>query len=104
MQLKYFQTTGTAIIFHNLSCITYTLCILSWLIGIGVMLAQFYLQPDMLLWHTFAYYHILAMLNCLCSLWYVNCTATGRVAKDLAQNLHNALESANPANSLAEYR
>ncbi|GJQ76749.1 putative gustatory receptor [Trypoxylus dichotomus] len=68
------------------------------------MLAQYYLQPDMLLWHTFGYYHILAMLNCLCTLWFINCTAKGRVAKDLAQNLHNALESADPASKLAEYR
>lgn len=68
------------------------------------MLAQYYLQPDMMLWHTFGYYHILAMLNSLCSLWFVNCTAMGRVAKDLAQNLHNALDSVNAANRLAEYR
>lgn len=91
-------------IFHNLSLISYSLCILSWVIGIVVMLAQYYLQPDMLLWHTFAYYHILAMLNCLCSLWFINCTAKGRVAGWLAENLHNALQSADAANKLAEYR
>lgn len=74
------------------------------MLGIAVMLAQYYLQPDMMLWHTFGYYHILAMLNCLCSLWFINCTAIGRVAKDLAQNLHNALDSADASTRLAEYR
>ncbi|KAK9717552.1 7tm Chemosensory receptor [Popillia japonica] len=103
-QLKYYQVTGTAIIFHNLTLISYSLCIFSWVLGIAIMLAQYYLQPDMQLWHTFAYYHILAMLNSLCSLWFINCTAKGRVAKDLAQNLHNALESTDPASRLAEYR
>lgn len=58
----------------------------------------------MFLWHTFGYYHILAMLNGLCSLWFINCTAKGRVAGWLAENLHNALESSDPASRLAEYR
>ncbi|KAI4467823.1 invertebrate gustatory receptor [Holotrichia oblita] len=103
-QLKYYQVTGTAIVFHNLTLISYSLCIFSWVLGVAIMLAQYYLQPDMQLWHTFAYYHILAMLNSLCSLWFINCTAKGRVAEDLAQNLHNALESPDPASRLAEYR
>ncbi|KAJ3649717.1 hypothetical protein Zmor_021442 [Zophobas morio] len=103
-QLKYFQVTGTPIIFRNLSLITYTLCIMSWVMGVAVMLAQFYLQTDMLLWHTFGYYHILAMLNCLCSLWFINCTAKGRVAVWMVQNLHKALESPDPANLLGAYR
>lgn len=68
------------------------------------MLAQYYLQADMLLWHTFGYFHILAMLNCLCSLWFINCTAKGRVASWLANDLHQALESPDRANKLAEYR
>ncbi|KAI4467815.1 invertebrate gustatory receptor [Holotrichia oblita] len=102
--LKYYQVTGTAIVFHNLTLISYSLCIFSWVLGVAIMLAQYYLQPDMQLWHTFAYYHILAMLNSLCSLWFINCTAKGRVAEDLAQNLHNALESPDPASRLAEYR
>lgn len=72
--------------------------------GIALMLAQFYLQPDMLLWHTFGYYHILAMLNGLCSLWFINCTAKGRVAKDLAKNLQDGLESEDSATRLADYR
>ncbi|KAJ8980649.1 hypothetical protein NQ317_017575 [Molorchus minor] len=103
-QYKYAVIIGTPIIFKNLALITYSLCIMSWVIGILLMLAQYYLQPDMLLWHTFGYYHIIAMLNCLCSLWYINCTAKGRVAGWLAENLHNALQSSDPASKLAEYR
>lgn len=97
--------TGTPIIFHNLTLITYSLCVFSWAVGILVMLAQYYLQPDMLLWHTFGYYHILAMLNCLCSLWYINCTAKGRAAGWIAENLSLALESKeDAAKKLNDYR
>lgn len=103
-QLKYFQVTGTPIIFRNLSLITWSLCFISWGAGIAIMLAQYYLQPDMLLWHTFGYFHILAMLNGLCTLWFINCTAKGRVAGWLCQNLHTALESPDPASRLEEYR
>lgn len=104
-QLKYFQVTGTPIIFHNLSLISWALCIISWVAGIAIMLAQYYLQPDMLLWHTFGYFHILAMLNGLCSLWFINCTAKGRVAKWLARSVHKAIESdPDPATRLEEYR
>ncbi|XP_050306137.1 gustatory and odorant receptor 22-like [Anthonomus grandis grandis] len=103
-QYKYFKKTGTPIVFHNLGLITYSLCIFSWTIGIAIMLAQYYLQPDMLLWHTFGYYHILAMLNCLCSLWFINCTAKGRVAGWLAENLHTALQTKDSAKKLADYR
>ncbi|XP_066245271.1 gustatory and odorant receptor 22-like isoform X2 [Euwallacea similis] len=103
-QLKYYKMTGTPIIFHNLTLITYSLCVLSWVAGIMIMLAQFYLQPDMLLWHTFGYYHILAMLNCLCSLWFVNCTAKGRVAGWIAENLSAALHTKESAKKLSEYR
>ncbi|XP_060536116.1 gustatory and odorant receptor 22-like [Cylas formicarius] len=103
-QLKYYRVTGTRVVFKNLTLITYSLCIFSWVVAVIVMLAQYYLQPDMLLWHTFGYYHILAMLNCLCSLWFINCTAKGRAAGWLAENLHNALQSRDSANRLAEYR
>lgn len=103
-QLKYYQVTGTPIIFHNLSLITYSLCIMSWVMGVLIMLAQYYLQPDMLLWHTFGYYHILAMLNGLCSLWFINCHAKGQVAGWMVQNLHIALESTDPASFLGAYR
>ncbi|KAJ8962917.1 hypothetical protein NQ318_001328 [Aromia moschata] len=103
-QYKYLSVIGTPLIFRNLTLITYSLCVMSWVLGILIMLAQHYLQPDMLLWHTFGYYHILAMLNCLCSLWFINCTAKGRVAGWLAENLHDALQSSDPASKLAEYR
>ncbi|CAH1112366.1 unnamed protein product [Psylliodes chrysocephalus] len=103
-QYKYYCVTGTPVVFKNLSAISYGLCVISWLVGVLIMLAQFYLQPDMLLWHTYAYFHILAMLNCLCSLWFINCTAKGRAARWLSENLHNALQSSDPASRLAEYR
>nr|CAH7727297.1 unnamed protein product [Callosobruchus chinensis] len=103
-QYKYYTVTGHPVKFQNLTLISYVLCVVSWLVGIVLMLAQFYLQEDMLLWHTFAYFHILAMLNCLCSLWFINCTAKGRVAGWLAENLHNALQSSDPASRLGEYR
>lgn len=103
-QLKYYEITGIPLLFEKLTCITYSLCIFSWLFGIAIMMAQYYLQPDMELWHTAAYYHILAMLNCLCSLWYINCTAKGIAARGLAESLHDALESDDPAGRLAEYR
>lgn len=103
-QYKYFTITGKEIIFHKLEIITYSLCVISWVVAIAIMLAQYYLQADMLLWHTFGYFHILAMLNCLCSLWFINCTAKGRVAGWLAHDLHHALKSPDRANKLAEYR
>lgn len=104
LQLKYFRVTGTPIVFKNLKLITDSLCVISWVVGILIMLAQYYLQPDMLLWHTFAYFHILAMLNCLCSLWFINCTAKGQVAEWLAQNVEDALKSPNSSNRLSAYR
>ncbi|KAH1007446.1 hypothetical protein HUJ04_004676 [Dendroctonus ponderosae] len=103
-QLKYFKMTGTVIKFHRLTLTTYSLCVLSWLVGILIMLAQYYLQPDMLLWHTFGYYHILAMLNCLCTLWYINCTAKGRVAGWIAEKLQEALQTKGSAKKIADYR
>ncbi|KAL1512820.1 hypothetical protein ABEB36_002343 [Hypothenemus hampei] len=105
-QLKYYKVTGTPVIFRHLTLITYSLCVFSWMVGILIMLAQYYLQPDMLLWHTFGYYHILAMLNCLCSLWFINCTAKGRVAVWIAEKLQIALEASDSetAKKLADYR
>ncbi|CAG9860810.1 unnamed protein product [Phyllotreta striolata] len=103
-QYKYYCVTKSKLVFKNFTVITYSLCVASWVIGIMVMLAQYYVQPDMLLWHTYAYYHILAMLNCLCSLWFINCMAKGQAARWLSQNLHNALQSSDPATRLSEYR
>lgn len=93
------------------------------------MLSQYYLQPDFKFWHTFAYYHIIAMLNGFCALWFINCTvsfpsvtkhsfqysyqiieknilwkAFGTASKALAEHLHNTLESYKPAHKLTEYR
>ncbi|KAF5283827.1 hypothetical protein FQA39_LY04647 [Lamprigera yunnana] len=103
-QYKYYEITGIPLLFENLTCITYTLCIFSWILGILIMLVQCFLQPDMKLWHAAGYFHILAMLNCLCSLWFINCTAKGIAAKGLADSLHEALESDEPAEKLADYR
>lgn len=102
--MKYYEITGIPLLFEKLTLTSYGLCIFSWVLGIAIMLAQYYLQPDMELWHTAGYYHILAMLNCLCSLWYINCSAKGIAAKGLAESLHDALESDDPAKRLAEYR
>ncbi|KAF5280294.1 hypothetical protein FQR65_LT03103 [Abscondita terminalis] len=103
-QYKFFEIIGIPLLFERLTFITYSLCIISWVMGILIMLAQYYLQPDMELWHTAGYYHILAMLNCLVSLWFINCTSMGIAAKGLADSLHDALNSDEPAEKLAEYR
>nr|AXY83422.1 putative gustatory receptor 2 [Conopomorpha sinensis] len=103
-QLKYLKITGTPIVFPNLYVLTWGLCIFSWAISFAVILSQHYLQDDFELWHSFAYYHIIAMLDGFCSLWYINCNAFGTASKGLAQNLHKALESDNPALKLAQYR
>lgn len=103
-QYKYYEITGIPLLFERLTWITYSLCVFSWVMAIVIMVAQYYLQPDMELWHTAGYYHILAMLNCLCSLWFINCTSMGIAAKGLADSLHDALGSTEPAEKLAEYR
>lgn len=68
-QLKFFKVTGTPINFPNLYAIAWGLCIFSWGLSIAINLSQYFLQPDFKLWYTFAYYHIIAMLNCFWSLW-----------------------------------
>lgn len=103
-QLQYLRVTGTPIVFPNLYPLTWSLCFSSWIISIAVMLSQYYLQPDFQFWHTFAYYHIIAMLNGFCSLWYINCTAFGTASSALARNVHITLESVKPAQKLTEYR
>ncbi|GLV40378.1 Gustatory receptor 21a [Carabus blaptoides fortunei] len=104
IQNKYCRMTGNMLIFPRLECITWSSCVMSWLVSFAVMLAQFYLQPDLLFWHTLAYYHILAMLDCLCSLWFINCRAQGAAASGLIRFLKKALESPDAANQLAEAR
>lgn len=103
-QVRYLRVTGTPISFPTLYRITWALSIFSWLLSIAIMLSQYYLQPDFQLAHTFAYYHILAMLNGFCSLWFINCTAFGIASKELSKNLHKTLESDKPAQKLTEYR
>ncbi|XP_030746043.1 gustatory and odorant receptor 22 [Sitophilus oryzae] len=102
-QLKYLQVTGDQIVFHNLECVCNSLCLVSWLVGVVIMIAQYYLQPDMLLWHTFGYYHILAMLNGLVSLWYINTNSMGKVAGRLAVLLNEALLEGS-AEKVEDYR
>ncbi|XP_053604917.1 gustatory and odorant receptor 22 [Plodia interpunctella] len=103
-QLKYLKITGTPIVFPNLYSLTWGLCFFSWGLSIAVILSQHYLQDDFELWHSFAYYHIIAMLDGFCSLWYINCNAFGTASRGLAMNLHKALEAEHPALKLAQYR
>ncbi|XP_045449782.1 gustatory and odorant receptor 22-like [Melitaea cinxia] len=103
-QLKYLKITGTPIVFPNLYSLTWGLCIFSWALSFAVILSQNYLQDDFELWHSFAYYHIIAMLDGFCSLWYINCNAFGTASKGLAANLHKALEAEHPALKLAQFR
>ncbi|XP_072932589.1 gustatory and odorant receptor 22-like [Epargyreus clarus] len=103
-QLKYLKITGTPIVFPNLYSLTWGLCIFSWTLSFAVILSQHYLQDDFELWQSFAYYHIIAMLDGFCSLWYINCNAFGTASKGLATNLHKALEAEHPALKLAQYR
>ncbi|XP_026498648.1 gustatory and odorant receptor 22-like [Vanessa tameamea] len=103
-QLKYLKITGTPIVFPNLYSLTWGLCIFSWALSFAVILSQNYLQDDFELWHSFAYYHIIAMLDGFCSLWYINCNAFGTASKGLAKNLHKALEAEHPALKLAQFR
>lgn len=103
-QLKYLKVAGTPIIFPRLYPITWGLCIISWGLAIVLMFVQYYFQPDFLFWHTFAYYHILAMLNGFCSLWYINCTAFTVASRALSLKLQEAMFTPKPAQKLTEYR
>lgn len=103
-QLQYLRVNGSPIIFPNLYPLTWALCVASWLISFAVILSQYYLQPDFQFIHTFAYYHILAMLNGFCSLWYINCTAFGAASTALSNSVHRALEGEKTAQKLAEFR
>nr|QHN69208.1 gustatory receptor 3 [Sirex nitobei] len=103
-QLRYYKVTGSTLEYPNLKRMCVSLCLLSWIISIVVVVSQFYLQPGFTMWHTSAYYHIIAMLDCLCALWWINCTAIGSASKGLALNLHKALESTGSAALLVEYR
>ncbi|XP_073821675.1 gustatory and odorant receptor 21a-like [Musca autumnalis] len=103
-QLKFYKVTGTPIVFPNLYPLTWGLCIFSWVLSIAINLSQYFLQPDFKFWYTFAYYPLIAMLNCFCSLWYINCTAFGIASKALSENLRKTLRDDKPAEKLCEYR
>lgn len=87
-----------------LTRLTFGLCFFSWINSIAIVMSQFYLQSDFPLYNTFAYFHILAMLNCFCSLWFVNCTAFGVASHSLSTEVQNTLKNYKPAQKLAEYR
>lgn len=103
-QVTYLKATGTPIEFPTLSSITLSLCFFSWGSSIAIVLSQFYLQPDFPLFHTFAYYHILAMLNGFCSLWFINCTAFGIASKKLQEHVRKVFVLEKPAKKLAKFR
>lgn len=103
-QAKYVKVTGEAIHFVNHQVLTLSLCVLSWVMSIVFVLAECYLQPDLRLWQTFAYYHIIATLNCFCSLWYINGKAFSFTSQRLIKNLDNAFNSQQKAIKIAEYR
>lgn len=103
-QVTYLKVSGTPIEFPILLPITWTLCFFSWGCSIGIVLSQFYLQPDFPLSHTFAYFHILAMLNGFCSLWFINCTAFGITSKALQQHVKSTFILEKPAKKLAKFR
>lgn len=104
-QVRYWRVTNQVISFPILYSLTWGLSLFSWFLSFVIILSQYYLQPDFPIAHTIAYYHILAMLNGFCSLWYINCTAFGIASRELSANLHRTLESSsNPAEKLTEYR
>lgn len=85
-QLQYLRVTGTPIIFRGLEAMSWIGCVASWLLSIMIIVSQYYFQKDLLFWHTFAYYHILAMLNGFCCLWFLNCTAFGAASTALSNS------------------
>lgn len=92
-QTKHARVCGEMILFDKHRVLTWSLCVISWGLGITLVLAEYYLQPDFRFWHTFAYYHIMATLNCFCSLWYINCTAFSYVSDNILRCLTKVLHS-----------
>uniref|UniRef100_A0A1B0CPT9 Gustatory receptor n=2 Tax=Lutzomyia longipalpis TaxID=7200 RepID=A0A1B0CPT9_LUTLO len=103
-QVQYLRVTGTPMLFPSLYPLTWALCFVSWGLSIVIILSQYYLQRDFPFSHTFAYYHIIAMLNGFCSLWYINCTAFGMTSRELSKHLIETLKSEKPSEKLTEYR
>ncbi|GAB0092565.1 Gustatory receptor [Sergentomyia squamirostris] len=103
-QVSYLRITGTPILFPSLYPLTWALCFVSWGLSIAIILSQYYLQPDFQFTHTLAYYHIIAMLNGFCSLWYINCTAFGMASRALSKHLIQTLKMEKPSEKLTEFR
>lgn len=103
-QLQYFRVTGTPIRFHRLAAMSWIGCVASWLLSLIMMISQYYFQPDFLFWHTFAYLHIIAMLNGFCCLWFLNCTAFGAASRLLSDKLQQTLLMPRPSQQLTKYR
>jgi gustatory receptor len=103
-QVRYLKVTKERIEFPVLTRITWYLCFFSWGCSIVIVLSQFSLQPDFPISQTLAYFHILAMLNGFCSLWFVNCTAFGLASKSLQAHVIRTLLTKKPAKKLAQYR
>jgi gustatory receptor len=103
-QVRYLRVTKERIEFPVLTPITWFLCFFSWGCSIVIVSSQSYLQPDFPIYQTFAYFHILAMLNGFCSLWFINCTAFGLASKALQLHVSRTLTREKPSKKLAEYR
>lgn len=103
-QLQYLRVTGTPIVFPRLLAMSWIGCVASWLLSIIMMMTQYYFQPEFHFWHTFAYYHILAMLNGFCCLWFLNCTAFGAASNALSAKVQETLLMPKPAKQLTKYR
>lgn len=103
-QLQYYRVTGTPIVFTRLAAMSWIGCVTSWMLSVTLMLSQYYFQPDFTFWHTFAYLHIIAMLNGFCCLWFLNCTAFSTASKALSQKLQETLQTPRPSQQLTKYR
>lgn len=68
-QVEHLRVIGKPVEFTEHSKLTWTVCIIAWIASFAFVVAQYYLQEDFLFWQTFAYYHIIATLNCFCGLW-----------------------------------
>lgn len=103
-QLQYLRVTGTPIVFPRLNAMSWFGCVASWMLSIIMMMTQYYFQPEFLFVHTFAYYHILAMLNGFCCLWFLNCTAFGAASQALSKKLEETIQKPKPAQHITKYR
>lgn len=103
-QLEYYRVTGSPILFHRLTPLSWIGCVTSWMLSFILMISQYYFQPNFPVWHIFAYLHIIAMLNAFCCLWFLNCMAFGIVSQLLAKKLEETLLTQQPSKQLTKYR